>query len=98
MGEGIEFITRLEKGMLAALGCSLIRPLRPWRIEHNLVQTGFIGIRLSSNSTVALLEDEESLRAAKEWLTNFEISSIPKSSFTLTFSRSSGPGGQNVNK
>ncbi|CAL1716143.1 unnamed protein product [Somion occarium] len=35
---------------------------------------------------------------AREWISKFKSQSIPKSLVELTFSRSSGPGGQNVNK
>ncbi|KAI9886637.1 MAG: hypothetical protein M1823_001551 [Watsoniomyces obsoletus] len=85
-------------GMLAAFQYSRLRPLRLRRILDHWKPSGHVWSRPSSNSTVALLQDEDSLRAAKEWLTTFDISSIPKNSFTLTFSRASGPGGQNVNK
>lgn len=37
-------------------------------------------------------------KEARTWLTTFNVDSIPKSAFEVTFSRSSGPGGQNVNK
>ena len=42
--------------------------------------------------------DEEELKAARSWLTTFTPESIPKSICEVSFSRSSGPGGQNVNK
>jgi len=40
--------------------------------------------------------DEEELKAARSWLTTFTPESIPKSICEVSFSRSSGPGGQNV--
>ncbi|KAI4229650.1 MAG: hypothetical protein L6R36_000697 [Xanthoria steineri] len=36
--------------------------------------------------------------AAREWLKGFGPSNLPKNSCEVSFSRSSGPGGQNVNK
>lgn len=42
---------------------------------------------------------EEELKAARAWLAKLHAESIPlKSIGELSFSRSSGPGGQNVNK
>lgn len=41
---------------------------------------------------------EEDLQAARKWLDQLHADTIPKSIGELTFSRSSGPGGQNVNK
>ncbi|KAK5129891.1 hypothetical protein LTR08_002727 [Meristemomyces frigidus] len=42
--------------------------------------------------------DEAALLAARHWLTKLTPSTIPQSIGSVTFSRSSGPGGQNVNK
>jgi peptidyl-tRNA hydrolase ICT1 len=42
---------------------------------------------------------DEDLRAARSWLAGLDAEAIPlKSIGELSFSRSSGPGGQNVNK
>jgi peptidyl-tRNA hydrolase ICT1 len=41
---------------------------------------------------------EEDLAAARKWLTDLNPDTIPRSLSEITFSRSSGPGGQNVNK
>lgn len=41
---------------------------------------------------------EEEHRDARKWLAKFNVNSIPKNICEVTFSRSSGPGGQNVNK
>ena len=37
-------------------------------------------------------------KEARVWLSKFEVENIPKKLCEVTFSRSSGPGGQNVNK
>ncbi|KAM0798742.1 peptidyl-tRNA hydrolase [Usnea florida] len=42
--------------------------------------------------------DDESHREARTWLARFNANTIPKNICEVTFSRSSGPGGQNVNK
>ena len=36
--------------------------------------------------------------AARQWLAKFDVNTIPRRLGEVTFSRSSGPGGQNVNK
>ncbi|RPB25518.1 hypothetical protein L211DRAFT_806038, partial [Terfezia boudieri ATCC MYA-4762] len=42
--------------------------------------------------------DEEGLKEARKWLSSFTPDSIPREYCDVSFSRSSGPGGQNVNK
>lgn len=41
---------------------------------------------------------EEELQVARKWLEKLHADTIPKNIGELSFSRSSGPGGQNVNK
>lgn len=54
--------------------------------------------RLLSSSRNSGASDDE-LSAARTWLTALHAESIPlKAIGELSFSRSSGPGGQNVNK
>ncbi|ORX33398.1 hypothetical protein BD324DRAFT_639967 [Kockovaella imperatae] len=43
------------------------------------------------------LDTEEDSTLAREWVKGFTVEDIPKSSYTATYSRSSGPGGQHVN-
>lgn len=40
----------------------------------------------------------KALQEASEWVAKFKIDDIPLDQFTVAFARSSGPGGQNVNK
>jgi hypothetical protein len=40
----------------------------------------------------------EDIAACRQWLSKFTRDTIPKRLCELSFSRSSGPGGQNVNK
>ncbi|TQB73584.1 hypothetical protein MPDQ_005688 [Monascus purpureus] len=42
--------------------------------------------------------DDEELRTARDWLANLNARTIPRHICQLSFSRSGGPGGQNVNK
>lgn len=42
--------------------------------------------------------DEEELQAARQWLSKLAPDMIPRDLCDVSFSRSSGPGGQNVNK
>jgi hypothetical protein len=46
----------------------------------------------------AINASDEELQAARRWLDKLHADTIPKSIGELSFSRSSGPGGQNVNK
>ena len=41
---------------------------------------------------------DEDLAAARKWLAALNPDTIPRNLSEITFSRSSGPGGQNVNK
>src|SRR5436190_6492289 len=41
---------------------------------------------------------DEEMKRLHIWIDNLALSSIPKDLCKVTFSRSSGPGGQNVNK
>ncbi|DAA75055.1 TPA_exp: Peptidyl-tRNA hydrolase domain protein [Trichophyton benhamiae CBS 112371] len=41
---------------------------------------------------------DDELRAARTWLAQLTVETIPRSICAVSFSRSSGPGGQNVNK
>lgn len=52
----------------------------------------------ASRRAAALNAEEEELKEAREWLANLNSKSIPRYICEVSFSRSSGPGGQNVNK
>lgn len=41
---------------------------------------------------------DQEIEQARKWLANFDADTIPRSICDVSFSRSSGPGGQNVNK
>lgn len=65
-------------------------------------------VSLVSNPLVALSRlyavkrggdaDEAEVQAARQWLAKLDPETIPKDICEVSFSRSSGPGGQNVNK
>ncbi|KAM3422256.1 hypothetical protein BST61_g2618 [Cercospora zeina] len=42
--------------------------------------------------------DDADLQAARQWLSKLDADTIPRDICDVSFSRSSGPGGQNVNK
>ncbi|KAJ8100950.1 hypothetical protein POJ06DRAFT_84834 [Lipomyces tetrasporus] len=41
---------------------------------------------------------DDEISKARRWLNTFKVSDIPRDKFDISFARSSGPGGQNVNK
>lgn len=44
------------------------------------------------------LVDDEDHALARDWLDAFALEDVPKSSYQVSYARSSGPGGQHVNK
>ena len=65
-----------------------------WRAY--LIRSSASGQRLYSQSNQQRNDDE--LNSARIWLANLGESSLPKTIGDVSYSRSSGPGGQNVNK
>lgn len=47
---------------------------------------------------ISVLNTPEDISVARSWISSFKTQSIPKALVELSFSRSSGPGGQHVNK
>ncbi|QKX56485.1 uncharacterized protein TRUGW13939_03590 [Talaromyces rugulosus] len=70
---------------LSTSHAALIRPLR-----FSVSKRGF-----GNNASEP---NEEELKKARQWLKTFSTSTIPRDIGVMTYSRSSGPGGQNVNK
>ncbi|KAK2800799.1 hypothetical protein FQN51_005939 [Onygenales sp. PD_10] len=74
-------------------------PLR----RHSIVFSGLLfpaQIRLfaSGRSTASHELSAEELSAARDWLSRLSPRTIPRNIGDVSYSRSSGPGGQNVNK
>ena len=69
--------------------------LRRLSFEQSPYYTLFVHRCLSSPAKGFNDEDH---REARTWLARFNANTVPKNIGQFTFSRSSGPGGQNVNK
>ncbi|PWY87899.1 hypothetical protein BO94DRAFT_556371 [Aspergillus sclerotioniger CBS 115572] len=76
-----------------SLACSL-----PW--SPTIATRAFASRRAAAISNHQGLDSENDLTAAREWVAklNSKIITIPRDICEFSFSRSSGPGGQNVNK
>ncbi|KAF2481793.1 peptidyl-tRNA hydrolase domain-containing protein [Neohortaea acidophila] len=65
----------------------------PWLLAATRVSRRFYSSRGSNDAT------EEEIQSARKWLANLDADTIRQNApCEVTFSRSSGPGGQNVNK
>ncbi|KAF2018376.1 hypothetical protein BU24DRAFT_169648 [Aaosphaeria arxii CBS 175.79] len=53
---------------------------------------------LTDSSTSSARPSDHEIQTAREWLEKLHTNTIPKSVGSISFSRASGPGGQNVNK
>jgi len=54
--------------------------------------------RFSNSNSNSYSYSPSELRKVTEWVQKFQIQDIPVDSFQISFARSRGPGGQNVNK
>lgn len=87
----------------------LLRRLTPWRSRPLAVASAGGALRpavhqtlhlrpLASRHQPAASASDEDLAVARKWLQKLDSETIPKNICDVSFSRSSGPGGQNVNK
>ncbi|EJD51970.1 hypothetical protein AURDEDRAFT_82908 [Auricularia subglabra TFB-10046 SS5] len=73
------------------------RPLLPAVCGHiRLLSAGAKALPIPPSARSLSTPDET--RAARAWINEFRRASIPRTAVELSFARSSGPGGQNVNK
>lgn len=68
-----------------------------FRLHHRLLPPHLI-TRAFFSATVHPLATDAEITTARQWLKTFNHSAIPQSVGDVSYSRSSGPGGQNVNK
>ena len=76
--------------------CSLAR--RSLGIQSTYYRLSIVHRYLITSTKSTHGPSEEDHNDARTWLARFNANTIPKDLCELTFSRSSGPGGQNVNK
>ena len=75
-----------------------LKNLRPNLLSGRPTHGTFAFTGRSAASSKAAVPSEHEIAAARKWVSNFDAETIPKSICEVDFSRSSGPGGQNVNK
>lgn len=79
-----------------------LRAPSPCLFPLAVCRVGQLPVRRFASRRAAALRaeepDEEELRAARDWLSKLNSQTIPRHICDVSFSRSSGPGGQNVNK
>lgn len=66
--------------------------------RHHCTKAPSIFVRWYAASKRGSDVEEADLQAARQWLAKLSPDTIPRNLAEVTFSRSSGPGGQNVNK
>ncbi|KAH7055794.1 peptidyl-tRNA hydrolase domain-containing protein [Macrophomina phaseolina] len=71
-------------------------PASLWPVAAQVLQTQRVCPLATRRQPAAA--SEEDLAAARKWLQALDSETIPKNICDVSFSRSSGPGGQNVNK
>ena len=78
----------------------MLRALRSYPVAQYVCASHSRLVWLSRQpySTNSPSSDEEEQAAARKWAASFDRQSIPRTLGTVEYSRSSGPGGQNVNK
>jgi len=78
--------------MLRLFARPVFSSLIAWRTPEHLTARRFAATRGTDEA------NEEDLQEARKWLDSLHAETIPKNICEMSFSRSSGPGGQNVNK
>ncbi|KZT71422.1 hypothetical protein DAEQUDRAFT_724404 [Daedalea quercina L-15889] len=94
----LPFLSRMSTGSLpVGVGTLELRP-QAWAIHLVLARRHMHLGRLPPPPHLAKLENSSENAQAQAWIDKFKHEEIPKNIVELSFSRSSGPGGQNVNK
>lgn len=81
--------------MLKIWACKRSVTLEAFPRDYRYAQI-FKNLVTDSNTREEYSESDHS--AARQWLAKFDIHTVPRKLGEITFSRSSGPGGQNANK
>ncbi|KAF9500095.1 hypothetical protein BDN71DRAFT_1265828 [Pleurotus eryngii] len=83
---------------IAPLACN--RTPHPWRwlVNGLATSTRVCSPALKNPPRLENLITTQDASEAREWVARFKSQQVPKNLVELSFSRSSGPGGQNVNK
>ena len=74
---------------------------KPWKASCSFAKDSVCPCRQFQWSATLLSErtsNEDEIDAARKWLARLAPSQLPNSVGDVSYSRSSGPGGQNVNK
>ncbi|KAI0261099.1 hypothetical protein BC834DRAFT_830694 [Gloeopeniophorella convolvens] len=87
-----------SQGRLLSLGFSRPTPSPIYGVHHQTVHSLGASSSLPKPPSLPSLTTPKDASAARDWLRKFKGCSIPRTAVELAFSRSSGPGGQNVNK
>lgn len=102
MGTALELGLR---GLLRQMSCTQISPIALSLLTRTLSYPSLVltpelpsSSKRRNYSQTTSVPSEADLASARKWIATFTFESIPRDIGDVSFSRSSGPGGQNVNK
>lgn len=85
--------TQLTDGIIKPFTLVFTRPVLPHARSFSTGNTIFVPPP-ASIASLEKLKEEKDHAAARKWIHEFELGDIPQDSIEVTYSRSSGPGGQ----
>lgn len=91
----LSYLVRMLRVLRSPLFAKVNHPDFKYNILPTISSRVWGSVRFFSRFTA---EEEKSHRAVEAWASTFRKDMIPFASFEKSFARSSGPGGQNVNK
>ncbi|KAI9724253.1 MAG: hypothetical protein M1828_003677 [Chrysothrix sp. TS-e1954] len=98
----VVFASKSHEAEHNRIGLLMLRSLHLIRCgrlsSHLSLHSNSHGARLFASQSASPSDREEELKRARTWIKDFNADTLPKSLYDVSFSRSSGPGGQNVNK